>query len=251
MTYFQFHLIFILPPILLLLWGIARHDRTSAHERRLKRWPLAAIVVIALAYTTPWDNYLVREGIWSYGEDRVVGTIGYVPVEEYLFFALQPLLTGLWLCLVLIRWRRHSPASGRARSGMIPGAAWVLVALLGVWLLRADDTRYLGLILVWACPVLAGQWFYGGRCYRPLIGTLGVAVTAPTIYLWVVDRVAIGAGIWSISRRYTTGVHLLGLPIEEAIFFLLTNLLVAQGLLLFLLPLPRLARSGEALPSVS
>jgi len=34
---------------------------------------------------------------------RVVGTIGYVPVEEYLFFLLQPILTGLWLYWLLPR----------------------------------------------------------------------------------------------------------------------------------------------------
>jgi len=38
-----------------------------------------------------------------YGMGRVVGTIGYVPVEEYLFFLLQPILTGLWLYWLLPR----------------------------------------------------------------------------------------------------------------------------------------------------
>jgi len=33
----------------------------------------------------------------------VVGTIGYVPVEEYLFFLLQPILTGFWLYWLLSR----------------------------------------------------------------------------------------------------------------------------------------------------
>jgi len=58
---------------------------------------------------------------------------------------------------------------------------------------------------------------------------------APTLYLWVVDRIAIGVGLWSLSDRYTTGlaVPLLGLPIEEAVFFLLTSLFVVQGLVLY------------------
>jgi lycopene cyclase domain-containing protein len=36
--------------------------------------------------------------------------------------------------------------------------------------------------------------------------------------LW--DRVAIGRGHWSYSPRWTTGVELLGLPLEELVFFL-------------------------------
>jgi lycopene cyclase domain-containing protein len=67
-----------------------------------------------------------------------------------------------------------------------------------------------------------------------LIGTL-----VPTLYLWVIDRIAIGNGIWRISDAYTTGIQLFGLPIEEATFFLVTNLLVVQGLsLLLLLKMP-------------
>jgi lycopene beta-cyclase len=51
----------------------------------------------------------VWRGVWGYGADRVIGTIGYVPVEEYLFFILQPLLTGLWLYLVLTGARGPTP----------------------------------------------------------------------------------------------------------------------------------------------
>ncbi|WP_375335542.1 lycopene cyclase domain-containing protein [Halorussus sp. MSC15.2] len=42
-----------------------------------------------------------------------------------------------------------------------------------------------------------------------------------------------GTGLWTISPDYSTGIHVAGLPVEEAIFFVLTNLLVVQGLLLF------------------
>ncbi len=46
------------------------------------------------------------------------------------------------------------------------------------------------------------------------------------------DWVAIRAGVWSLSARYTTGVELAGLPVEEALFFLVTNAFVVQGLVL-------------------
>jgi putative membrane protein len=50
------------------------------------------------------------------------------------------------------------------------------------------------------------------------------------------DALAIHLGIWSISPRYTLGVALGPLPLEEAVFFLLTNLLVVQGLALLVPP---------------
>ena len=49
-----------------------------------------------------------------------------------------------------------------------------------------------------------------------------------------VDRVAIGLGIWDITNRFSLGADPLGLPVEEAVFFLFTNLLVVQGAMLFL-----------------
>lgn len=100
MSYFTFHLIFVVPPILLLAW-LQRQSFTN--EGRRARLALPLIALIAFVYTTPWDNYLVWRGIWEYGISRVVGTIGYVPVEEYLFFMLQPILTGLWLYWLLAR----------------------------------------------------------------------------------------------------------------------------------------------------
>lgn len=86
MSYLQFHLLFVLPPILLLALG---REKPFA---RLGRWAGLGVPVmslVALAYTTPWDNYLIRQGVWVYGEGRVLGTVGYVPLEEYLFFVLQ------------------------------------------------------------------------------------------------------------------------------------------------------------------
>jgi lycopene beta-cyclase len=77
-------------------------------------------------------------------------------------------------------------------------------------------------------------------------GTVAAAVAVPTLYLWAADRVALALGIWSIAPEHITGVHLFGLPLEEAVFFLVTNVLVVQGVLLFLHPVMRRdAAAGE------
>jgi lycopene cyclase domain-containing protein len=57
--------------------------------------------------------------------------------------------------------------------------------------------------------------------------------------LW--DWVAIRRGHWTYSPRYTTGINLLGLPLEELVFFLVvpTCALLTYQAVTRLLPPPR------------
>lgn len=232
MTYLQFHLVFILPPLLVLLLT------SRPHLARLGRRALPAVggvLVLAMVYTTPWDSELIRRGVWGYGPERVMGTIGLIPIEEYLFFLLQPLLAGLWFYrLVPAGLSDAPPASPAFRWGGT--AAYAALALLGVALLQRREGTYMGMILAWAAPVLAAQWaLAAGRiAAAPRAFALGIAV--PTLYLWMADAVAIRLGIWHISETQTLGVKLGWLPLEEATFFLATTILCVQGLMLFLFP---------------
>jgi lycopene cyclase domain-containing protein len=94
-TYFRFLGVFLLPPIALL--GIVARRRYDWRSF----WALGALSALAVAYTTPWDNLIVLNGVWGWDRAKVVGrTIGVVPLEEYCFFVLQTVATGLlagWL----------------------------------------------------------------------------------------------------------------------------------------------------------
>lgn len=232
MTYLGFHFLFILPPIVLL----AVRQRSLPADRR--RWlHLFAVLLIALVYTTPWDNYLVWRGVWSYGADRVIGTIGYVPIEEYMFFILQPILTGLWLYQVIERTGADAHVGAGSTRARIGGTLFYgLAAVAGGLLLSTRPGTYMGLILAWAAPVLALQWAYAGHVVAARRRTFLLAVAVPTLYLWIVDGIAIHLGIWRIAPEYTLGLEAGPLPLEEATFFLVTNLLVVQGILLFRYP---------------
>lgn len=232
MTYLQFHLVFILPPLL----ALAATSRGSVARLGPRALPaLAGVLVLALAYTTPWDAELIRRGVWGYGPERVIGTIGVIPVEEYMFFLLQPLLAGLWFYRLVPPGLADAPPP---RAGFRWGGAAVYAALaiFGVLLLQRREGTYMGMILVWAAPVLAAQWaLAAGRiAAAPRAFALGVAV--PTLYLWMADAIAIRLGIWHISPTLTLGVKLGWLPLEEAVFFLVTTVLCVQGLMLFLFP---------------
>jgi lycopene cyclase domain-containing protein len=233
MSYLTFHLVFLLPPILLMLFAHRRPPQFGEDLRVDLAIPL--ICFVALTYTTPWDNYLVAREVWWYGPGRVIGTIGHVPIEEYLFFVLQPVLTGLFLYQYLGRVvpARQSPSTPAAWIG-----AGVFLGLtgLGAGFLWAgwSTTLYLALILTWASPILAGMWLYDGETLWALRSTVFVTTAVPTLYLWVADAIAIWSDIWTISPTYTLGISAFGLPIEEATFFLFTNLLVVQGVLLLL-----------------
>lgn len=239
MSYALFLVIFLCLPILglmLCVWSQRREGLTYMRGCLL-------LIALAVSYTTPWDNYLVYKSVWWYGADRVLGTIGFVPIEEYLFFILQTILCCLWIFWLGRRESlRLQPLANldfslarRSGADLIGTFFWLILTLVGGAFLFDDSTFYLGLILAWASPVLALQWFYGGKLLLRHWRIYLLGFLVPTIYLCMADTFAISNGIWSISERYTTGIALGPLPIEEALFFLVTSLLVSQGEILFVL----------------
>ena len=244
MTYWEFHLVFTLPVVALLglftLRDLRKNQKLSGslgRSARFAAWAVVAHIAIALVYTTPWDNYLIYSGVWGYLPGRVLFAIGYVPFEEYLFFIIQTVIAGLFF--YLLARRLNAPPtefSPKQRSSIrFIGSLFVLaLAALGVVALSFDRGTYLGLILVWGTPVLALQWGYGGDFILERWRLLVPAVLIPSAYLWLADRIAIGLGIWWINPAFSSGLKISGLPVEEALFFLMTNLFVLFGLSLAL-----------------
>jgi lycopene beta-cyclase len=103
MSYTLFLIIFVCVP--LAAFGFVMRK----YLRPIHLLGIAGLAVIAIVYTTPWDNYLVASGVWYYDTKLVLGVLlGYVPLEEYAFYILQAALTGLftfWL------WQRFYPES--------------------------------------------------------------------------------------------------------------------------------------------
>lgn len=242
MTYFGFLAIFLGIPLVILSWLLFRDNRQNRQiAPALQNWPpalaLATHVVVALVYTTPWDNYLVANRVWWYDPNLVTGIVfGWVPIEEYTFFVLQPIFTGLWIFYLA---RRLTPPPA-LKSGYL-FARQLLVALAGlVWLVMAYilivewlPGTYLALELVWALPPIMLQLGFGADIlwrHRRLV-LLGLVPT--TLYLSAADALAITSGTWTINPTLSLEIYLGGiLPIEEFVFFALTNIMVTFGIVL-------------------
>jgi lycopene cyclase domain-containing protein len=64
---------------------------------------------------------------------------------------------------------------------------------------------------------------------------LWIAIAPPTLYLWLVDFLAIRSGTWTLDPAQTLGLALGGvLAVEEMLFFLVTNVLIVFGVFLVL-----------------
>ncbi|MCL4868523.1 MAG: lycopene cyclase domain-containing protein [Anaerolineae bacterium] len=241
MTYFTFLLIFLIVPILLLgglAWRDERGGRALPHALRGQSFwlGLAIIPFVALLYTTPWDNYLVATNVWWYKPELVTGLIiGWVPIEEYTFFILQPIFTGLVLLALLRRLPYDpKPAKGtrpRYLATLVVGLLWL--GMLILLFTNYPPATYLALTLGWALPPIIFQLFFGADILWRHRYAIVTAIALPTVYLSAADTVAIYGGTWTIDPAQSLNIFLGGLPIEEAIFFLITNILVVLGLTLF------------------
>jgi lycopene cyclase domain-containing protein len=243
-TYFGLLAQFVVIP-LVLVGGLTLYDvayRRKALPDRLHGLPawlvLIAHVIVALIYTTPWDNYLVATRVWWYDPQLVTGiTIGWVPIEEYTFFVLQTLLTGLWLLWLARRLTSPKDAPPRPRlrwvSASVTSLVWLAsaVGLLSGW----KPGVYLTIQLTWALPPIIFQLAFGADILWRYRGLVLLALVPATLYLSAVDAVAIDAGTWTIDPAQSLEIYLGGvLPLEEFTFFLVTNTLVAFGMTLVL-----------------
>jgi lycopene beta-cyclase len=250
-TYFGFLLLFVGVPFLgfaaVSWWDDRRglklpEPLTSWHPYRV----IAGLAVVAVVYTTPWDNYLVASRVWWYDPALVTGiVIGYVPLEEYTFFVVQTLFTGLFTLLLLRRLpeaRRIDSPRGAMRFRAITAGAvtavWIASMLLLILSYRGEpwlQFRYLGLELGRALPPIMLQLIVGADILWRHRWATASAIGISWLYLSFADALAIRSGTWTINPEMSLPIFIGGvLPIEEAIFFLVTNVLLVFGLTLVL-----------------
>ncbi|XP_027845625.2 uncharacterized protein LOC114125977 [Aphis gossypii] len=225
-TYIDIHLFYILPVI-----GVLSLI-TRPFLNRSEVFKISFISIIAFVYTTPWDNYIIYNKGWSYPSEKVLGVFGYVPIEEYMFFITQTVLTSLW-ALLCVRWStpclnfnydKHSYQLIR----WIPIAFLAIATVVGyIITIPGQPTFYLGCILWWVSPVVMFLWYGAGNFFVKKIIPCSFAVLVPTLYLCWVDQFALKENIWHINEKTMLNIFVAeDLPFEEAFFFFISNVII-------------------------
>lgn len=244
MTYFGFLLRFLVIPIVVFLiityWDYKNNKPTPGFLNGRAVWVAILVhIVLAVVYTTPWDNYLVATGVWYYNPALVTGiVIGYVPIEEYTFFVLETILSGLfWWFLAK---RIPEPAENFKPSKTVRIAAssvlsFVWIIFTALFFSNNEPITYLSITLFWALPAIFPQLLYGADILWHHRRLVLVAILIPGTYLSLMDILALKETTWSIAEDQTTGILFFGiLPLEEVVFFFITNVLIVFGMTLLL-----------------
>ncbi|OTB03982.1 hypothetical protein M426DRAFT_12066 [Hypoxylon sp. CI-4A] len=211
---------------------------------RLDLYKTLTLIFIAFFATLPWDAYLIRHGVWTYPPDAIVGPRLFgIPAEELFFFVIQTYITSM-LYILLNKPILHAQFL-TSRDDSSPNARkirdWGIYFLVGciatgIFLVRkGGEGTYLGLILAWACPFILMTWTFSGYfLIRLPLACIATPMIAPTLYLWVIDELALGRGTWVIESGTKLNWCVWGsLELEEAIFFLVTNVLIVFGMAAF------------------
>ena len=83
--------IFAIIPSLILLYFL--RDRINFKNLVLSLFILFVLGVI-------WDQISVRLGIWSFSQEKIIGKLFGIPIEEYIFIIFVPLLVITFYTLI-------------------------------------------------------------------------------------------------------------------------------------------------------
>lgn len=133
-------LLFLLAPALAFVATlfVRRYRSVSGPGRDDLRRGLV-VTGVPVVYTTPWDRWLIVNGVWSYPPGSVLGTVADVPVEEYLFMIGQTVLNGLWTLTVIARLPTAPTEAGQSWRRPAHAAAWLAASTVGGVLAAFDE----------------------------------------------------------------------------------------------------------------
>jgi lycopene cyclase domain-containing protein len=236
MTYWRFHLILNLP-LLIVLAAITEPYPWYAAEAAAAGWVLLAVIV----FTSPWDNFAAKWGIWGFPREKYSLRIGYLPVEEYAFFILQSVnvMLGVRALFQFVNWQTSQGliiSKGLLYCLAVSVVPWLFIFFQLRWLRkRGGPCVNYAVHLAWFLPVIYAQWVLAPFLFLGHGALLATVTLAFGTYYTLADWVAVKCGTWFFDEKQITGVKIAGiLPWEEVAFFYLTSLLVAQSYLLLL-----------------
>ena len=164
------------------------------------------------------------------------GALFYVPYEEWLWCADHTMLVCLWVMTI---WSSRPVQQKRGDSfvgfRIVSTLTFLVLALIGYIILsRNKNFFYIGLTLVFTCPIFALQFAKVGHIYLQYPREYIVGFIVPSVYVLAIDTLAMKKGIWSINPEFATGNYILGMPMEHMAIYTLTTALASQSMIGFL-----------------
>ena len=94
-----------------------------------------------------------------------------------------------------------------------------------------EQFTYLALELGWALPPIILQWLVGWQFLWRQRRAWWLAIVVLTVYLSLADSTALGV-VWTITPTKSLGIFVGNVPLEEILFFILTNTVIVQSVIL-------------------
>jgi lycopene cyclase domain-containing protein len=235
-TYVQLQAVFMLIPMLLLIFLPRRLLHSSPHLHKYA-WIFGSIMFVAsLIQGASWDNLGAKYGIWIFDKANMIGHIGFIPVEEYVCIVNDMLLTTLFALQV---WTFRTDHLELCKEVKIPGAwlkyllivIFLVFGILGWNLLIKGEEKYLffGIILGFFFPFFALEWAVGYDSFmrRKLLWLASWLI--PGLYMYLFDSLAVNQGIWIFDYKFTTNTWIFGtINLEVFLVYISISKAVAQ-----------------------
>eukprot|EP00960_Hanusia_phi_P044369 756604-Hanusia_phi.AAC.7 len=240
MTYLQLHLFLVLPE----LWMRFARPRPLAwapqNVRRVGYMSILPLALAAITFSSAWDNFIFSKGVFTFDKGSMLGTIGAMPVEEWIWFVDHTTLASI-VTLSMLKPRSPDELTAMvdaeparrtmADYGMLLGCLATSLGGLSFLLSENEHLLFLGVCMLFFPPVLALQWWFGLGLFLQRPGEWLGAVGLTSCYVIGLDSWALKEGIWHLSEEYVTGGRVLGLEVEQVLIYSLTTLLVVQSVL--------------------
>ncbi|MBK9183389.1 MAG: lycopene cyclase domain-containing protein [Ignavibacteria bacterium] len=236
MTYRGFHLRWTIPLSIasMTIWAASPSPFSALVV-------LSGLCLVVVAFTFPWDDWAVAQGVWDFPSDRVLYRVRHLPIEEVFFFVIQTIQVGALTAALAAYMPSTSHEDVRFDTQTLVSLSIVSCAWVGAWFVARRWRRvtvsvtYAWHLLFWFAPVIIMQWVFGWPILGPRTSIIVLASVSIGTILVLSDIWAVKRGIWFFDEKQITGLKAFGvLPWEEIAFFYVTSILVSQSTLLLL-----------------
>ena len=140
------------------------------------------LALAAIVFSSIWDNLIFSKGVFTFDSHSMLGVIGAMPMEEWLWFVDHTTLASIFT-LAIMGPCSDAALSSAARSPPLPHSASekIMVLGLGVGVSAAgfalaftpgsnEHFLFLGVLMGFMPPVITLQWWFGGEIFRRHLG---------------------------------------------------------------------------------